>query len=136
MEYICYECEDPCKLTIAMKADVNPDLCPWDAWDEDSPKWKEKEGGEWIDYNIQQPKTDGEYIVVEKVYDRDNNLKIKSVRHAYYDIDDKEWKTGQYLGDFPGARPEITHWMELPNPPGEIDNKRKKYEDIDIPIQV
>ena len=28
-EYICRECEEPCVLTICLKADTMPDECPW-----------------------------------------------------------------------------------------------------------
>ncbi|KKM26489.1 hypothetical protein LCGC14_1584320 [marine sediment metagenome] len=28
-EYVCRECEEPCVLTICLKADTMPDECPW-----------------------------------------------------------------------------------------------------------
>ncbi len=28
-EYVCRECEEPCVLTICLKADTVPDECPW-----------------------------------------------------------------------------------------------------------
>ena len=28
-EYVCRECEEPCVLTICLKADTIPDECPW-----------------------------------------------------------------------------------------------------------
>ena len=30
MKYICFDCDDPCVLEIAMDADRIPDTCPWD----------------------------------------------------------------------------------------------------------
>lgn len=42
MKYRCLQCEDPCVLEIAMKADFTPSWCPWGfVLGDNNAKWEE-----------------------------------------------------------------------------------------------
>ncbi|KKK85646.1 hypothetical protein LCGC14_2771220 [marine sediment metagenome] len=44
-EYVCRECEEPCVLTICLKADTMPDECPWTP----TPSFIDDRIANWVD---------------------------------------------------------------------------------------
>ena len=69
--YVCRECEEPCVLTICLKADAMPDECPWcpgiSNW-VDLEKSEQAGRSETINVNIQKVaghRIYGQYLRVE-----------------------------------------------------------------------